>query len=94
MNMAHNKLQIISKDIFNPLYELKYLNLEYNRIIEFNQFALDDSRELRKVCLYENPIDKYLKPQDICSALYNPECEVYINTPCKFETFNSYVTDK
>jgi Leucine-rich repeat (LRR) protein len=91
LNLSNNKLRVIEKDVFNGLAGLKLLNLESNKIVNFNNYTLDDSNEIRKVCLYENPIDRYIKTNDICTKESNPKCKVYTKQPCKLSSYSYQV---
>ena len=58
--LHNNKISRIKEEVFKGLMNLTEVNLESNKIVTFNKNALIGLSKLKKVCLFDNPINNNL----------------------------------
>ncbi len=81
LNLDYNKLRKIDFNL-KDLYNLKYLSLQFNEIVQFGKNELVGLNQLELVCLYNNPLSALFPTSlsDLCSS--NPKCIVNTVSKC------------
>ena len=83
LKLDYNRIQTITKETFKGLFNMKFLDLSFNSISYIHEGALYFSSDLKKVCLYSNPITKdYDVVKYLCTQKNNPHCNVQVDKPC------------
>ena len=69
-------------ELFKDLSSLVRLNLESNRILMINKYALVNLSNLERVCLFDNPLSIYypISLAGICNT--NSKCNVFVTSKC------------
>ena len=81
LNLDYNKLRKIDFNL-KDLYNLKYLSLQFNEIVQFGKNELVGLNQLELVCLFNNPLSILIPASlsDLCST--NPKCIINTESNC------------
>ncbi len=85
--LQKNFLIKIRKSDFIGMSNLRILNLESNNIVFLDLNSLVGNGNLKKVCIFKNPILTFLGSlealENLCTNRNNPNCKVILTTTCQ-----------